>query len=498
MSVRRMLQEMEGEKLKQEQAERERAYAEWQAQQAAELKRLQEEAEKDKQEFLKKQAEMEAEKAKWHVDEEESAQEVARMKKEFLARNAKPKKIKEVFIRDIPTIVIDIGSNTIKCGYAGEDAPRWVFSSVMGRVRSEHMMDLSKHSHVNQDLYVGDEVWVYQDALRIKRVVERGVVQNWDDFREILQHLFFTEMKISKEDLKDHPVMLTEPARNPKANRERLAELLFHELEVPAIYVATTSAMAMFGAGKVTGVVVDIGYGVSSCVAVYDGIIIPHTLRRLDIGGAEVDSYLIRLLNERGTRVNQMSILDSFIARDIKEQLCYVAENYDAEVAKAQQGELETATYDATGHGNDMLPGFEKRTFPDQIQIGTERFQAAEALFHPSLYLGQDVKGIHSMVLDCISSLERSGQRDLIRDMYKNVVLSGGTTLLPGFAERLSRELRLVAPSSVEVNVLATPNRHLATWIGGSRMASSHHFNPNWVSAEEYKEFGADIVFSPQ
>lgn len=166
----------------------------------------------------------------------------------------------------------------------------------------------------------------------------------------------------------------------------------------------------------------------------------------------------------------------------------------------------------------------------DVIEIGQERFLCAEALFDPEVYLGRQdaiINGIPSMVAETIRSLPI----DLKRDMYDNIVLSGGTTLLPGLAERIKAEVTRLVPPAVEVTVSSNPgwlslwpssapslllqvgslftadasgshppqvhapvNRHLAVWAGGSVLASTQHFNGHWISRDEFKAYGSDLL----
>jgi actin-related protein len=70
------------------------------------------------------------------------------------------------------------------------------------------------------------------------------------------------------------------------------------------------------------------------------------------------------------------------------------------------------------------------------------------------------------------------------RDLYSNIVLSGGSTLLPGIAERLKKELIALAPSSTEINIIAPPERKYTVWIGGSVLASHSSFQNMWISRE--------------
>ena len=85
---------------------------------------------------------------------------------------------------------------------------------------------------------------------------------------------------------------MTEPPLSPLSNREVYADVLFNDFGIPALYVSNTSSLAIFGSGAVTGVVVELGYDVSTSVAVCDGDIIPTSLRRLNLGGAELDERL--------------------------------------------------------------------------------------------------------------------------------------------------------------------------------------------------------------
>ena len=107
---------------------------------------------------------------------------------------------------------------------------------------------------------------------------------------------------------------------------------------------------------------------------------------------------------------------------------------------------------DVTDHGNPHLPGYEDRRMGDSIELSHERYLCAEALFDPEVCLGRQdaiLNGIHNMVAETIRSLPI----DLKRDMYANIVLSGGTTLLPGLAERIKAEVKRLVPPTVDVTV---------------------------------------------
>ncbi|KAF9371758.1 actin [Mortierella sp. AD011] len=123
------------------------------------------------------------------------------------------------------------------------------------------------------------------------------------------------------------------------------------------------------------------------------------------------------------------------------------------------------------------------------ITIGNERFRAPEALFQPSL-LGLEGVGIHETTFNSIMK----GDVDIRRDLYGNIVMSGGTTMYPGIADRMQKEITALAPSSMKVKIVAPPERKYSVWIGGSILASLSTFQQMWISKMEYDESGPSIV----
>ncbi|KIH53924.1 Actin [Ancylostoma duodenale] len=124
-----------------------------------------------------------------------------------------------------------------------------------------------------------------------------------------------------------------------------------------------------------------------------------------------------------------------------------------------------------------------------EITIGTERFRAPEALFQPHL-LGKESSGVHE---NCFNSVMNC-DIDIRKDLYMNIVLSGGTTMYPGITDRMKREITALAPSTVKVKIMAPPERKYSVWIGGSVLASLSTFQMMWITKAEYDEYGAAIV----
>merc|ERR1712198_764374 len=123
------------------------------------------------------------------------------------------------------------------------------------------------------------------------------------------------------------------------------------------------------------------------------------------------------------------------------------------------------------------------------ITIGNERFRTAEALFQPS-FLGMESSGIHEVVYNCIMKCDV----DIRKDLYANTVLSGGTTMYPGIADRMQKEITVLAPSTIKIKMIAPPERKYSVWIGGSILASLSTFQQMWITKDEYDEGGPGVV----
>ncbi|XP_076221138.1 actin-related protein 2 isoform X3 [Nomia melanderi] len=384
-------------------------------------------------------------------------------------------------------IVCDNGTGFVKCGYAGANFPAHIFPSIVGRpiIRAVNKIgdiDVKDVFHM-PDLMVGDEASKLRSMLEISYPMQNGIVRNWEDMCHVWDYTFGKEkMNINPKECK---ILLTEPPMNPITNREKMIEVMFEKYGFAGTYIAIQAVLTLYAQGLISGVVVDSGDGVTHICPVFEERALPHLTRRLDIAGRDITMHLIKLLLLRGYAFNHSADFET--VRMMKEKLCYIGYNIETEEKLA----LETTVL------------VESYTLPDGrvIKVGGERFAAPEALFQPHL-INVEAQGIAELVFSTI----QGAAIDIRSELYKHIVLSGGSTMYPGLPSRLEREIKQLYLQRVlkndtsklnkfKIKIEDSPRRKDMVFMGGAVLAEiTKDRDAVWITKEEYEEKGLSVL----
>ena len=351
------------------------------------------------------------------------------------------------------TLVVDLGSYSVKAGLSTDEVPHDI-RSLVGESRLEG----------SEKPYVGDSALALGNNVAISEPIVEGLIEDMEGVELLIDFVY------SLTHAEGMPVVLAEHAFNSAPKREEITELLFERFSVPELNVTMQGILTLVGTGRVTGLVLDCGHGSCQTVPVFESYVLPHSIGSLRLGGRDLDVLLAKLIALQGTSLTKTA--DRETLRKIKHKLCYCR----------------------SGPETAMSAPSESYRLPDgtSIALAEERFIVPEAYFSPGL-VGAEGNGLAELVAECL----RNSPIDLTRPLVTNIILAGGSSMFEGFAQRLTSELkfRVSAKMSREVKVVAQADRHLCTWNGGKAFAELREsFGERWLSRAEYDEFGAQHI----
>jgi len=379
-------------------------------------------------------------------------------------------------------VVCDTGTGVIKAGFAGKHEPALVFPTLLGRPMAK-FQGLSGEYKI-RDLMIGDDANDARSVLELSRPIANGIVQDWDGMEAIWEYTW-AQLGIQPS---EHKVVQTEAALNPRTNRERIVETMFEKYGFQAVNVSVQAILALNSQGLNTGFVVDSGDGVTHLVPVTEGYLEPALVERVNLAGRHVTEHLMKLLMRQGAPLN--SSADFETVREVKQKMCYVALDPEAEKRLARETTLVDRQYQ----------------IPDgrMMRVGAERFLAPEILFQPALAGKSDGEGPSELVFSTI----RKSDLFVQKEYFQRIILSGGTTMFPGMSSRLEKDLRQLYVQRVLKNDAAgagkfkcfvedPPRRQHMVFLGGSITATQSEEQSNhrwWITRQEYQENGKSAV----
>ncbi|CAB52725.1 ARP2/3 actin-organizing complex actin-related protein subunit Arp3 [Schizosaccharomyces pombe] len=410
-------------------------------------------------------------------------------------------------------IIMDNGTGYSKLGYAGNDAPSYVFPTViatrsagassgpavsskpsyMASKGSGHLS--SKRATEDLDFFIGNDALKKASAgYSLDYPIRHGQIENWDHMERFWQQSLFKYLRCEPE---DHYFLLTEPPLNPPENRENTAEIMFESFNCAGLYIAVQAVLALaasWTSSKVTdrsltGTVVDSGDGVTHIIPVAEGYVIGSSIKTMPLAGRDVTYFVQSLLRDRNEPDSSLKT-----AERIKEECCYVCPDIVKEFSRFDREPdryLKYASESITGHSTT-------------IDVGFERFLAPEIFFNPEIASSDFLTPLPELV----DNVVQSSPIDVRKGLYKNIVLSGGSTLFKNFGNRLQRDLKRIVDErihrsemlsgaksgGVDVNVISHKRQRNAVWFGGSLLAQTPEFGSYCHTKADYEEYGASIA----
>lgn len=359
-------------------------------------------------------------------------------------------------------IVIDIGTSHTFAGYGGESEPDVSISSILGRRITSSTKVISPLS--STDFMIGSNVYKNSDKYTPCLPIDNRVITNFDDFTAFINTLITVHLNTIP---KTHPLLLTVSPYESAKSKETILQIMMETFKVPALLPASSSQLVLHAADINSGIVVDAGETGTSIMPIFESYSIPYYSGRLDIGGRQITDQLRNSLTQRGYSLKTGT--EREILRDMKSKICYISLD---PVASAQDAPQQSFT---TPDGAD-------------IKLTSQCFMCPEVLFKPGL-CGCEQEGTSHQIAEVISKVDD----DIRNQLATNIVLAGGSTMFPGYADRIIHDLSELLPEQ-SVNVVANQDRIESAWIGGSILASVGTFNKLYISQEEYDEYGASII----
>lgn len=360
--------------------------------------------------------------------------------------------------------VFDFGTYETFAGIAGDDAPLTVFPSVVGRPKQKPgMVGMG-----NPEFQVGDAAISLRGVMKLQPVMEDGIITNFDHFERLVHHTFYNELRLDPE---NHGVVFGVPLFSPLMQEQKMSQILFETFNVPEMGGFTQPALSMYSSGRASGISVDIGHGMTQMASIYEGTFIAEGAYRGSIAGAALNTYAERLMTEQISKRGASIAGIHHQIDDLKRKNCYVAASYDSEMLAFSMSNQNYQTYTFT----------EGRS----VEIGAERIRIPEVLFKPSLIGSEELPLSHLIYRSIMKS-----PMDIRKDLFGNIILGGGSSLIPGLEDRLRDEIAKLAPSSMRVRIVAPPERKYANWIGGSIVGSLSTTQHTLFTKEQYEESG--------
>jgi len=362
-------------------------------------------------------------------------------------------------------IIIDLGSSEIKAGFFGQESPNVRIQNIIGEPLSNIIAP-----QLIKDHYISSECDNNLNNLKIRFPVQRGVFKNDEDIKLIFDYIF-SKMELNSGQIKEYPLIISEPINNKNSNSEKISEILFEKINTPALIFARQPLLSLISTGCSTGIVLESGSDITQSCVSYEGYLIENSFYRYNYGGKDVTNVLKILIEKNNPYIDQNLYNNINLLNEIKENHCYI---------KTLKNENEDFTSIDSEY---ILPDRSKLILKD------EKILAPEILFNNKLIFAEYLP-FHKMIINSINKVDINIKNKL----YKTIILSGGNTKFKKIEERLKMNLFELVPRGVEFKIRTQEEPELNCWKGGNIVASLSSFSKILVDKKQWEEMGKNII----
>ncbi|KAI1433864.1 chromatin remodeling and histone acetyltransferase complexes subunit putative [Xylaria sp. CBS 124048] len=447
---------------------------------------------------------------------------------------------------EVSALVLDAGYCHTRAGFAGEDVPKSILPSFYGSIKKSNT---DSTTITYQDAF-GDDCLYPRKDLEVKNYMSRteSVVEDWDTATKMWEFMLIKRLQpdrvvslgrnrvndpatdgegdVAMEDIEnqekplaENPILMTEAPWNTGKAREKALEIAMENWGCPAFWMSRTPVCAAFAAGKASALVIDVGGANTSVTAVHDGMILKRSIQKSPIGGLWLSQQVRAMWDSNDPKINvtpyftveNKSPVDAGAPAQarLRQFPFELTPSYLAYEEERLLTEFKESVVEVwRGPGRYLNPGNEDlvkmqpgRVFelPDGAnQMWREqRYRVSEGMWDENAMAanpdgGAKPQTIPELIKACLSAVDV----DLRPNLLGNVVVTGGTSLLNGFNDRLNNELMAMHPGmKIKLHAAGlTTERRFGAWIGGSILASLGTFHQMWISRKEYEENGVGIV----
>ncbi|KAG1674182.1 Actin-related protein 6 [Nymphon striatum] len=362
-------------------------------------------------------------------------------------------------------VILDNGAHTAKIGYNNVTDPR-IIPNCITKVKTER-----------RRVFIGDQIDDCDNTSSLYYMLpfQKGYLINWEIEKKVWDYMFGKD--VCNVNYNDTCAIVTEPYFNFMSIQETMTQILFEEYQFHSVLRTNAGTLRAFQYQKsnpeeITCLLVESGYSFTYIVPYVKGKKLTSAIRRIDVGGKVLTNHLKDVISYR-----QLHVMDeTHIINQLKEDICYVSTqfNQDMDIAKKKGKEnkivreyvLPDYTFIKRGYVRPLDTIVDKSKQSEQvsasdesnfvvIRMNNERFSVPEIFFNPS-DVGINQCGIPEAIVDSIEATPEEARAQF----YRNIYLTGGNVLFPGFSERLYTDLRALAPDLYEIEISVADRRN--------------------------------------